>query len=247
MRPRTLSYPPDPAYGTGLCRRRITIRAGDGCVQGHLADNFHEMRCRIRHDGFKVTGVEGETIRIPTTACPSAAAVLQELVGLRLDTPVQDFYRDGRARHHCTHLFDLAVLAIRQGRHRDRQLSYDAIVPDETEAPVEVSIRRDGQLVHCWLVSDGTILEPPHLRGRTLERGFARWAAETYQGDDLDAATILARTWLIAIGRRFLTTSAAGQTIAQNVEMIGRCFAYTRSVAEMAKFRSDNVVPWDAI
>lgn len=236
VRPETLSFAPDPAYGNGACNRTIRLVSWEGSVEGHLSDNFHEMRCRIRHDGQNVLAIEGEAVRVPTTACPAAVGVLQELVGIRLDTAVREFYRGAGPRRHCTHLFDLGVLTIRYGSLPPTTTVYEATVPDETDKPVTVAVRRDGALVHRWEVRDGSILNPKRFRGNTLGKGFAAWAATTFQDADLEAATILARTWLIAIGRRYLTEQAAGQSIAQNTEMIGRCFAYAPARAVSAVF-----------
>jgi hypothetical protein len=236
VRPNTLCFPPDPAYGDGRCRRIIRLGAEDGLVSAHLTDNFHELRCRVRHDGKSVLAIEGTPIRLPTTACPGAIAVLQELVGTALTASGKEFYGDGRARHHCTHLYDLAVLAIRHAGRAPGTTSYDAVVPDETNAPVVLSITRNGDSVHRWTVRDGVILDPPHLAGRTLEKGFAGWAVQAFTDDELEAATILARTWLIAIGRRFLIDAAAGLPITQNGEMRGRCYAYAPERADQARF-----------
>lgn len=241
MRPANLCYPPNPAYGSGACRRMVQITCGDGVVDAHLSDTFHEMRCRVRHDGEVVTAIEGETIRIPTTACPAAITVLQDLVGTRLDLPGRAFYSGGRARRHCTHLFDLAVLAIQHGRSAEGSCRYDAIVPDETDSPVAITIHRNDIEIHRWLIQDATILHPPALQGKTLDRGFAAWATVHFADGALEAATILARTWLIAVGRRYLVEQAAGQAISQNAEMAGRCFAYAAENAQAARFTSGSI------
>jgi hypothetical protein len=236
VRPKTLIFPLNPAYGDGQCRRLVRIEVADGRTSAHLSDNFHEMRCLVQHDGRAVLAIEGTSIRTPTTACPAAAAVLQELVGTPLTAPGRHFYGGSRARHHCTHLYDLAVLAIRHAGRAIGTTCYDAQVPDETDAPVLLSIVCDGVLVHRWMVRDGTILEPPALTGRKLEKGFATWAVDAFPDDQLEAATILSRTWLIAIGRRFLIDRAAGQRIDANAEMIGRCYAYSPERAAEARF-----------
>jgi len=236
MRPNTLIFPPNPTYGDGCCRRLIRIDVADGSVWAHLSDNFHELRCGVRHDGQDVLAVEGKPIRLPTTACPEAIALLQELVSTPVTASGKDFYGDGRARHHCTHLYDLAVLAIRHARSERGTTCYDAQVPDETNAPVALSITRNGVAIHRWTVRQGIILHPPELAGRTLEKGFAGWAVETFTDDELEAATILARTWLIAIGRGLLVDEVAGERIDANTDMIGRCFAYQPERASEARF-----------
>lgn len=171
--------------------------------------------------------MEGAAIRIPTTGCPQAVTILRELEGRPIDVDGQTLYSGRQAFRHCTHLYDLAVIAIRHATLPQRSVVYDAIVPDETDGPVSISIRHDDRVVHRWLVREGIILEPYALLGRTLDKGFAAWARDAFcQGDDLETAMVLARTWLIAIGRRYLKEGSAGRLITGNDALHGRCFAY---------------------
>jgi len=224
-----------------VCRRRIRLVGESGRVVATLSDDFHEMRCSIDHDGHRVTRIEGRTIRIPTSACPGAAAMLDELIGTATGRPSGAFYQQGRALRHCTHLYDLAVLAIRHAHRGAVTRLYEAMVPDELDDPIAIEILRDGMAVHRWHVRDGIIVAPAALNGRTLGKGFAHWAAAMWDEDQLEAATILARTWLIAIGRQYLIDSVAGQPILQNSEMVGRCFAYQADHAAGAIFQPGNV------
>src|SRR3546814_17023363 len=91
------------------------------------------MRCSILHDASIVTAIAGQGIRLPTTACPGAIAQLQSLVGLPIGTPRRDFYTGGIARRHCTHLLDLAVMAIGHAQGPSMEIVYEAEVPDEVE------------------------------------------------------------------------------------------------------------------
>jgi len=238
VRPTRLCYPPNPDFGSGACRRRVRIIAGKGRVSAALADDFHEMSCTIEHDGERVTGIAGETVRIPTSACPAATALLPELIGALLKQSPAPYYRDGRARRHCTHLYDLAVLAIRHAARGDATTEYVAVVPDETDRSVEIAIERDGMPVHHWEIRNGVIVSPPSLAGRVLGSGFARWAAAMWSDGQFDAATILSRTWLIAIGRQYAIDRVVGQSITRNQEMIGRCFAYDPARASDTVFVS---------
>jgi hypothetical protein len=88
------------------------LRQAERHVVASLDDDFHEMTCHLSHDDRIVTDVTAETLRIPTSACPGAAAVLRELIGVPLDIDMAVLYGDGRPRRHCTLLFDLAALAI---------------------------------------------------------------------------------------------------------------------------------------
>lgn len=241
MRPRELPYPGNPDYGSGLCRRLIRVTGMPGVVEAHLADNFHEMRCRILHDGSVVTAIYGTAIRVPTSACPAATAVLQELEGIAINVPAADLYSGGQAQKHCTHLYDLAVLAIRHASLGLHDTHYEAIVPDEGDQPVTLTISRNGAICHSWNVQNGSIQLPASLRGKTLDKGFAAWATRSFTDAEIfEAASILARTWLISIGRRYRMEMAAGEPIAGNSEMLGRCFAYDATRAELARYSLGN-------
>lgn len=242
MRPEQLNFPLNPDYGTGSTIRRVSLHAQSNRVDGHLLDNFHEMRCSVVHDASIVTAITGQSVRIPTTACPAAVHQLQSLVGLPISTPRRDFYAGGIARNHCTHLLDLAVMAIGHAQRPATEILYEAEVPDEVEAPVPVSIWRNCRLVCRWLVRQGTILEPLELQGKPLGTGFAAWASLAFEQDQLEAATILARTWLIAVGRRYHPSQAAGLPARDNPEMLGRCYAYSAGQVKTAVMTGEKEV-----
>lgn len=49
--PAGLGLSANPDFGKGLARRIIRLETRDrNTVEGHLVDNYHEMRCRLRHD-----------------------------------------------------------------------------------------------------------------------------------------------------------------------------------------------------
>jgi len=238
VRPAALNYPPNPDYGHGSCVRRIIIRSETGLARGHLTDNFHEMRCLVAHKAGLITQISCDTVRIPTTACPAAAGQIQEFIGLPIGTATRDFYSGGRARYHCTHLLDLVVMTISRAA-APAPIVYEATVPDELDEPVALTILRNDQLVHRWLIREGIIIEPAQLRGRTLDRGFAAWASVIFDADAFEAATILARTWLVAIGRRYIPALAAGQPALNNPEMRDRCYAYSMPQVADAVFTGE--------
>lgn len=239
MRPKTLNYPSNPDYGSGSCQRRIALVAENGVVRAHLSDNFHEMRCLVRHNSQTITAIEAETIRIPTTACPAAIDRLNRFVGMSIGSPGKAFYEGGQARDHCTHLLDLAVVAIRHAARESDETIYQACVPDETDTPVRLTIMKNGELVHRWTCREGVILEPTTLIGRTLDRGFAAWASDAFNDDDFEAATILSRTWLVSVGRRYRIDAAGGLPVSINPQMFGRCFAYSAPQMGYAVFTGE--------
>ncbi|WP_066961235.1 DUF2889 domain-containing protein [Rhizorhabdus dicambivorans] len=235
--PYALPFPRDPAYGNRVVRRRFRLINHAGRVEAHLSDEFHEMHCTLWHAGGIITDIDARAFRIPTTACPGAAVVLRELIGLPLAMPREELYEKARVRRNCTHMFDLAALAIAQAaRPHEAGRVYDAAVPDETDAPVTVIVECDGQVIHRWLVRDHHIVEPEALAGRPLLRGFTRWAAETFEGDALEAAIVLERTCLIAQGGPYLSEAFTGRTLRLNAVMAGVCHGYAEATLDSSWF-----------
>jgi hypothetical protein len=222
-----LIFPLNPDYGTGIARRRIRLINTPGQVDATLCDIFHEMQCRVTHDGARVTAIEGKMLRIPTSLCCDAAAVLRELIGMPLQISFAEIYAGGRAKHHCTHLFDLAVLAIRHASRAETERVYDAVVPDETDAPVIVELARNNIPIHTWKVFQGNIIEPAAINGRPLLQGFAAWAAQVFAGDELEAAMVLSKTCLIARGRTVRSEAWKDDPLTRNSVMAGACYSYT--------------------
>lgn len=234
---RRLPFPRDPNYGNRILRRRIRLTNHDGRVEAHLSDEFHEMHCTLRHADGCVTCLDARALRIPTTACPGAAVVLRELVGLPLSTPQTTLYDPARVRRNCTHMFDLAALAMAQAARPDEtQRVYDAEVPDETGTPVAAMVARDGNPVHRWMIRDHRIVEPIELAGRPLLSGFTHWAGMTFEGDALEAAMVLAKTCFIAVGAPYLTETFTGQTLRRNDAMAGVCHAYREETLDSSWF-----------
>jgi hypothetical protein len=189
--------PPSGAY-----RRRILITSSANEATAELEDDFHHFRVVVGHDGTHVTGVRGESLRFPWSTCPAAASQLQPLTGMVLrarSTAVGDVIA---ARDNCTHMFDLAGLAVAQaarGTHLPRQ--YDVLVPDPVDGRRRVGVSRDGVTRLTWLVDRDTILDPEPFAGRALRGSFLAWAESALDDDTAEAAIVLRRACHIAFGR----------------------------------------------
>jgi hypothetical protein len=189
-------------YPSGAFRRRIRIASSSGEATAELEDDFHHFRVTVEHDGSRVTDVRGESVRFPWSTCPMAAAQLVPLTGMPLSdrsTAVGDVIS---ARDNCTHMFDLAGLAVAQAarpEHDPRQ--YDVVVPDAVDGRRRVTLERDGVQQLAWLVDRDTILEPEPFTGQALRGGFLAWAEATLAADTAEAAIVLRRACHIAFGR----------------------------------------------
>jgi hypothetical protein len=203
-----------------------------------FADIYHQMHCELRHDGEKVLSVKASMPRIPTSLCRGAIDVLGTLKGASLTTSLRDLYDGNRSREHCTHLYDLAVLGLRHSL-RQGEVIYEAEVPDMNRA-VDISVTRNGKLVHNWRIRDEKIVLPVELTGKPILKGFMAWAAERYDEDQLEAALVLSRTVFIARGRRFAIDRGRGHTLDAHKSLSGSCFAYQPSRSPLGHYLGTN-------
>ena len=111
--------------------RKIRL-AADGCrITGDLVDDPHHFRVHLEHDGQRVTALQSEAIRYPWTPCPEAARPLQELVGIPLSPRCTAVGEHSRADSQCTHLFDLAGLAVAHAAAGRKLRLYHCVVAGE--------------------------------------------------------------------------------------------------------------------
>src|SRR4030081_3400195 len=151
MRRERIACSLDMTYPSGRYRRRIRITAGgrsqlqsgerepkrsgrsqlqSGDVVAELEDDFHHFRVTVAHDGARVTGVRGMGVRFPWSTCPFAAAQLEPLVGMPLSTRSTAVGDVVSARDNCTHMFDLAGLAVAHPARGDDRREDDGVVLD---------------------------------------------------------------------------------------------------------------------
>jgi hypothetical protein len=197
-------------YGRGAWRRRIRLVADGDRVRGELADDFHHFAVELRHDGQRVVGVRGEDVRVPWTTCPGSVAAVQQVVGLPLSSTLHESARAVDLRSQCTHLFDLASLAIAHARRQVEggavQRIYDAMVPDRREGAVDATLARDGSPLMRWRVEGVAIIaaEPPAFSGRKLAgAAFHLFTQRELSADDAEAASVFRRALFIGLGRQY--------------------------------------------
>lgn len=188
----------------GVYRRRIRLTSEGEVVVADLEDDFHRFRVTLRHNGDRVTGVAGEALRFPWTTCPGAVDLLEELVGMSLSPRATAVGEISDARRHCTHLFDLAGLAVALAARGDPRIQYDAVVPERDEAgATQARLSRDGELALSWRIEGGTIVAPALFEGVRLRGGFLRWADSHLDPETAEAAAVLRRACEIGLGRQF--------------------------------------------
>jgi hypothetical protein len=105
------------------------------------------------------------------------------------------------ARDNCTHMFDLAGLAVAHAARGGDRRQYDVLVPDPVDDRRRVTLERDHDPLLAWSVDHRTILDPPPYAGRALRGGFLAWAEASLDPETAEAAIVLRRACDIAHGR----------------------------------------------
>lgn len=184
-----------------IFRRRVEIVATADTVRAALEDDFHHFRVALHHDGEKLVAVDGEALRYPYSACPQATEPLRELIGMRLSPIAHSVTRQTDAQHQCTHLLDLAGLAVAAALRPPQRRRYDIQVPLRVADRTRPALQLNGEPLLEWAIH-GTLIEAPTLyAGVNLREGMARWALGTLSPDEAEAALLLRRCTLISMGR----------------------------------------------
>lgn len=215
----------NPDYGTGAFRRLLRFSHHAGGVDGALDDNNHAMWMRLRHDAGTIVAIDGGFRRWPTTACPGAVDVLQELVGLPIAISRADLLANDRPRRHCTHLLDLTTFALHFAAEREGTRMWDAVVPDARDCVSTATIALDGNVIHRWKIRDHVTICAADGTEPSLLRGFTPWATARFAGLALDAALILRMTAFTARARAHITDNRAWP-LAAFPEREGACHAF---------------------
>ena len=190
-----------------------------------MEDDFHHFAVDLDHDGQRVTAIAGAAVRFPWTTCPAAAAELQGLVGAPLakrSTAIADHIP---ARRNCTHLYDLAGLALGHAGLGRADRRYDVTIPDREHWATEATIACNGEVRLRWAVQGHTIEGPPPFAGQRLRGGFLAWADATLDPETAEAAIILRRALSISLGRImdldvFPTAADLGERV------VGTCYTF---------------------
>ncbi len=187
-------------------RRRIQLEAirtnRGGEVRAVLEDDFHHFRVALQHRDGRVSAVDAQAPRHPFSECPAAASVLGKLVGMALDPVASAVTRHTDASQQCTHMFDLAGLAIAAAARGIMQRSYEIVVPRHQAGRSQPCVVRGDGFRITWEVQEGVILSPEPYAGIDMRKGMARWALENLPQDEAEAAIVLRRCALISLGRR---------------------------------------------
>lgn len=206
-------------------RRRIRVVPAPGRIDVDMEDDAHCFGVSLVHDGVHIAAVETRAPRFPWTTCPGAGVFLVErMTGAAL----ADAARIDNQRDHCTHLYDLFVVAARHA-HDAAAFTYDVRVSDPRDGVIVAEIDRDGETVLRWQFDD----VKANAQGVPMpdRRAFDAWTRAQPE-ELLEAGLMLRRGTLVSATRFF--DFPVGAPASRMTHMIGSCFTFSSARAAEA-------------
>lgn len=191
---------PEPEIGKPPYRRAIEIRLSDDgqSAVAELEDDHHHFAVHVRAENGRVAAIRGEAIRRPWTLCALAAAELRKLEGMEIAGDPTAVLEQANIREQCTHMFDLAGLAIAAlGRGKPAFRRYDMIVRPLGEALWESSLVRDDGYALLWRVTLQEIIAPERFAGISVKSSFVDTMRAMLDADEFEAALVLRRAQFV--------------------------------------------------
>ena len=219
--------------GDRIYRRHIRLDAHGRQVVGELADDAQHFRVRLRHDGSRVVAVDGEAVRHPWSTCAEAIDPLRNLVGMRLARRSTAVGEVSNARHHCTHWFDLAGLAVAHAAAGRASREYRCAAWGPPGAVTTATLERDGEPLLTWRLDGLVIRGAAPFDGRSLKGAFQTWAEAELEPDLAEAAIVLRRAAYISPVRFFDLDRY--ERPGDVTPIGGQCFTYTDGPAQRAE------------
>jgi len=219
----------------GVLRRRTAvatrkIAAGESEARAVVEDDFHHFRVTILSRNGHVEGTSTQSLRTPTMICGQAGQRLTELEGMALDPASASVLKHTDARLQCTHMIDLAGLAVAALSQGTPFRQYDAEVDDKSpDRTRRARLRRNGVLVLEWELDGYAVKGPPPYSGLSLGAGFTGWTQDMLPTDDAEAALVLRRAIFISNGRT-VDLDAPGRRTGP----FGGCWAWQPERADKA-------------
>lgn len=225
-------YPPNPAYGTGVYRRRITFtRRADG-IDVALLDDYHDMGVALTVDGQVITDAAARMDRFPKTSCPGAIAALRTLIG-RPTTALALSAEDRGGQ--CTHLVELARLGLsRLVRNEGSGIVEIALADRDGLGEQRLALHQDGKPALAWVLRDETLVEPAEHRGQGLFGGFIRWVHAALPPEEADLWRMAQMAVFVARGRAYAVDSDKPRRVAEEPSRFGACYSYSGTSFETA-------------
>ena len=218
----------------GIYRRKIRLFSKIGEIRADMEDDSHRFGLVVKHDGFRVVAIEGIPMRTPWTLCSGAKERLQDLTGRNLaDYPIAASGNQD-AKQQCTHMFDLAILAIAHAARPLGSREYEIEAPwYAMNEPRYITLLRDGHVIAKWTLLGNKLLVPVTLDEIGV-KSLLTWASEnTKNADELEAIFIMRRSVLIS-GSRIMDLDNIPNPEATG-HGIGACYVHQPSRISIAK------------
>lgn len=217
----------------GVFRRYVRTRAVPGKVYADVEDDAHRFGVTVHHDGAVVTAVEGRAIRTPWDLCTAARQALSALVGMRLDPSPLAAARHTDQKQQCTHMFDLAAIAIGHVGRGIVEREYRVEAPwYERHAPRTITLQRDGEVFWTWtLIGDRVIAPEPYATIGV--RPMLKWCEQHGSDPDLIEAVFVMRRAVLVSGMRTLDLDLL-HVASDTGHGIGACFVHQRGRISVA-------------
>lgn len=227
-------FPLDRYERPGIYRRRVRISTGPVWARAEMEDDPHRYGLTLQHDGDGVTAIEGRALRTPWTACRESVAMLDRIVGMPLSPDPQQVYRHTNGRAQCTHLFDLAGLAVAHAARGIAAREYDAEVPCvDPGARRDAVLRRDGHEVLRWTLQRNAIVAPALFAGQDVG-WMMPWAKVRFvDRDSLEAVHVLRRAVFVS-GNRFYDMDRMARA-SDTGHVRDACYVFREGVAQRAE------------
>jgi hypothetical protein len=177
-------------------RRAVEVAVeGGNLATAEMEDDHHHFRVEMESEDGRIVRVRGTAIRNPWTLCALAADELQRLVGAPITPDPTAVLAYANIRHQCTHMFDLAGLAVAAlGRAMPAFRRYEMTVAQMAENLWQAELLRSDGYALGWMVRLGEIAAPSELEGKSLKAPFAEWASAYFDSDGFEAALVLRRS-----------------------------------------------------
>ena len=222
-------------------QRQIRIVSEVGRLRARMVDNVHDLSLTIDHDGTTITAVTAKAVRIPWTTCPGAMAQFQQIVGAAIDQSSPGGVDKSRQ---CTHLFDLARIAISKADVPGEHALDVHVAPTHAPSVLVAWALIDGREILRWRVADGHILSPDPFSGHAIS-GSAAWLGAVDDEDVRVAALQIKRALLVYFGTR---ESEQMRYASELAGMTGVCFSFQPENLKNARRPDDfHVLPADKV